>query len=214
MELHPPHAIVELRQYTLQPGRRDELIALFEREFIETQEAVGMTVLGQFRDFDDPDRFVWLRGFASMAARARSLAAFYDGPVWRAHRKAANATMIDSDNVLLLRPAVDGAMPIDAWRRDDGGPRDAALLAIVAARDQALASAIAHAGGELVARYETEPSVNTFPRLPVREGESVAVWIARFADLQACAQLADALAQGPLAPMQLLRLAPTSRSRF
>ena len=32
------------------------------------------------------------------------LAAFYDGPVWRAHRDEANATMIDSDDVLLLRP--------------------------------------------------------------------------------------------------------------
>jgi NIPSNAP. len=59
---------------------------------------------GQFADADDADRFVWLRGFADMAARARALAAFYDGPVWRAHREEANATMIDSDDVLLLRP--------------------------------------------------------------------------------------------------------------
>lgn len=216
MEPHTPLAIVELRQYALHPGRRDDLIALFDREFIEPQEAAGMTVLGQFRDLDDPDRFVWLRGFASLPARAHALAAFYDGPVWRAHREAANATMIDSDNVLLLRPAVDGAMPIDAWRRDDRGLRDAAVLAIVAARepDPGFAPVIAQTGGELVARYETEPRANTFPRLPVREGESVAVWLARFADVRACTQLADALARGPLAPMQLLRLAPTPRSRF
>ncbi|MES2098418.1 MAG: NIPSNAP family protein [Pseudomonadota bacterium] len=216
MELHPPPAIVELRQYTLHPGRRDALIALFDREFIETQEAVGMTVLGQFRDLGDPDRFVWLRGFASMPARALALAAFYDGPVWRAHRAAANATMIDSDNVLLLRPVVDAAMPIDAWARDAGGPRAAAVLAIVAARDQdpGFAPVIAQAGGELVARYETEPGANTFPGLPVREGESVAVWLARFADVRTCTQVADALAHGPLAPMQLLLLAPTPRSRF
>ncbi|TIT92200.1 MAG: NIPSNAP family protein, partial [Mesorhizobium sp.] len=31
--------VVELRQYTLKPGRRETLIALFDREFIETQEA-------------------------------------------------------------------------------------------------------------------------------------------------------------------------------
>ncbi len=175
-----------------------------------------MTVLGQFRDLDDPDRFVWLRGFASMPARAHALAAFYDGPVWRAHRAAANATMIDSDNVLLLRPVVDAAMPIDAWARNAGGPRAAAVLAIVAARDQdpGFAPVIAQAGGELVANYETEPGTNTFPRLPVREGESVAVWLARFADVRTCTQVADALAHGPLAPMQLLLLAPTPRSRF
>lgn len=30
--------IVELRQYTLHPGKRDTLIELFDREFVETQE--------------------------------------------------------------------------------------------------------------------------------------------------------------------------------
>ena len=97
-------SIVELRQYTLRPGRRDELIDLFERKFVDSQEAAGMTLIGQFRDLDDPDRFVWLRGFPDMESRNRALEAFYFGPVWQAHRGAANATMIDSDDVLLLRP--------------------------------------------------------------------------------------------------------------
>ena len=88
--------VVELRQYTLVPGARETLIELFEREFIETQEAAGMTVIGQFRDLNNPDRFVWLRGFSDMDARATQLQAFYSGPVWKAHRDAANATMIDS----------------------------------------------------------------------------------------------------------------------
>jgi hypothetical protein len=98
------YPIVELRQYTLRPGQRDVLIDLFDREFVETQEAAGMGVLGQFRDLDAPDRFVWLRGFPDMVARADSLGAFYGGPVWREHGRAANATMVDSDDVLLLRP--------------------------------------------------------------------------------------------------------------
>src|SRR5919199_1692664 len=88
--------VLELRQYTLHPGRRDELIELFDREFVESQEAVGAQVLGQFRDLDDQDRFVWLRGFADMATRGRALPAFYGGPVWREHSAKANATMIDS----------------------------------------------------------------------------------------------------------------------
>src|SRR6185503_1371484 len=69
--------ILELRMYALHPGRRDELIKLFEREFIESQEAVGMQVIGQFHDLDDPDQFVWLRGFNDMSVRAQSLPAFY-----------------------------------------------------------------------------------------------------------------------------------------
>src|SRR5688500_18059770 len=95
--------IVELRMYSLHPGRRDELIRLVERGFIGSQEAVGIQVIGQFVVLDDPNRVIWLRGFHDMPARAESLNAFYSGPVWKAHREAANATMIDSDNVLLLR---------------------------------------------------------------------------------------------------------------
>src|SRR5688500_10172787 len=64
-------AIVELRDYTLRPGQRDVLIGLFEQNFIEGQEAVGMRVIDHFRDLDDPDRFVWLRGFPDMPSRAR-----------------------------------------------------------------------------------------------------------------------------------------------
>ena len=53
--------VVELRQYTLHPGRREELIALFDGFLVEPQEELGMRVLGQFPDVDDPDRFVWVR---------------------------------------------------------------------------------------------------------------------------------------------------------
>src|SRR5258706_11874666 len=84
-------AIVELRQYTLHAGRFDAFAQLFEDAFIEPQEAAGMTVIGQFRDLDDPDRFVWLRGFPDMPSRAVSLDAFYGGPIWKARRDAANA---------------------------------------------------------------------------------------------------------------------------
>src|SRR6476619_2239599 len=85
--------IIELRQYTLHPGQRDVLIDLFDRELVEPQERVGMRVHGQFRDEDRPDRFVWLRGFDDMPARDAGLDGFYNGPVWRVHRRAANATM-------------------------------------------------------------------------------------------------------------------------
>ena len=57
--------VVELRQYTLKPSRRDVLIDLFEREFVESQQAQGIDIIGTFRDASDADRFVWLRGFLS-----------------------------------------------------------------------------------------------------------------------------------------------------
>lgn len=44
-----------------------------------------------------------------MDSRAEALAAFYEGPVWERHREEANATMVSSDDVLLLRPPEPGA---------------------------------------------------------------------------------------------------------
>ncbi len=92
-DVPPPQTccpIVELRQYTLHPGKRDALIDLFDREFVESQEALGMKIIGQFRDLDKPNRFVWLRGFRGMPYRAQALKDFYGGPVWKEHREAAN----------------------------------------------------------------------------------------------------------------------------
>src|ERR1700742_4705373 len=96
-------AVVELRQYTLHVGARETLVSLFTSEFIQPQEALGMAVFGPFYDLEDPNRFVWMRGFPDMLERKRMLAAFYGGPVWMAHRQTANATMLDSVNALLLR---------------------------------------------------------------------------------------------------------------
>src|SRR5438552_14959812 len=125
--------IVELRQYTLHPGQRDVLIDLFDRIFVESQEALGMKVIGQFRDLDNPNRCVWLRGFQDMPSRAQALKAFYGGPVWKAHREAANATMIDSGNVLLLHPAnpTSGFSP-ESKTRPSAGSNEARSELIVA----------------------------------------------------------------------------------
>ncbi len=216
--------VIELRQYTLRPGRRDELIALFEREFVESQEAAGMTLIGQFRDLDNPDRFVWLRGFPDMDARRRSLEAFYDGPVWRAHREAANATMIDSDDVLLLKPLEEGSGFLLGTRGAPGasGPGGGRIIGGVHSlngpddplpetfRAEA-APALRSAGSASIAWLATEPRPNTFPRLPIREDERVLVWFAAFAD-PAAADAAGPTVPGP--SIQRLRLEPTARSRL
>jgi len=114
--------VLELRRYELRPGARETLIELFERQFVETQEAVGNRVLGTFRDADNPDCFVWLRGFVDMPSRLDALRAFYEGSVWARHKDAANATMIGSDNVLLLRPLDQSSrLAIDSSRRPPKG---------------------------------------------------------------------------------------------
>ncbi|TFZ08865.1 NIPSNAP family protein [Ramlibacter humi] len=228
-------AIVELRQYTLHPGRRDELVTLFDREFVEPQEALGMKVMGQFRDLDAPDRFVWLRGFRDRAARLHGLQSFYGGPVWAKHRDAANATMIDSDDVLLLRPAWPGAELRLREPRGDGnapatGLLDAAVFHLARPADEALLqlargplSACLETGGALwTAWYVTDTTPNDFPRLPVREGTKVLAGFALFPDAAAfdafaasgrwSREAAPLLAPWLQGAPELRRLAPTSRS--
>lgn len=188
-------SVVELRQYVLHTELRDALVSLFDTELLEPQEATGAHVVGQFRDADRASLFVWLRGFVDMSARARALEAFYYGPVWREHREAANATMVDSDDVLLLTPAWPGAglahppppRPADGATENDAAvahhirvhqlrePPSRELLALASGPASA---AMRDAGLTPLAWYVTEGAPNTFPALPVREGEHVLVSLA------------------------------------
>jgi len=81
-------------------------------------------------------------------------------------------------------------------------------------------------GASILAYFITESSANTFPALPVREGEHVFVWFSRFPDEAACEDHAAALARSPgwrgavseaLADRlkgspEVLKLSPTARS--
>lgn len=188
--------IVELRRYTLHPGRREELIELFEREFVEPQEAVGAQVVGTFRDVRDPDRFVWIRVFADMSVRLQALRAFYGGPVWRAHRDAANATMIDSDDVHLLEPVAGEFRPAAGHER--------VVVALVPAGGPELPAVPA----SFVELHSSEHE-NDFPALPVH-GHPVLV---RITSLPDCAAVAKLTASWP-AGVEIMELAPTQRSRY
>jgi quinol monooxygenase YgiN len=207
--------VLELRQYALKPGRRDELIALFEREFVESQEAEGMDIIGTFRDLDDPNRFVWLRGFPDMEARAKSLAAFYGGPAWKAHRNAANDTMIDSDNVLLLKPAWNGSgFPPGGTRAPVGATEltNGAVIATICYFNGPVSAEFVSAfrtttakrlGSQFLAAFVTEASENTFPALPVRESENVFVCFSKSAPPELEAMKIETLRLQPMARSKL-----------
>ncbi|MFC5549770.1 NIPSNAP family protein [Massilia aerilata] len=233
-------AVVELRQYTMYPGKRDELISLFEERFIESQEAVGMRIAATFRDLAGPDRFVWVRGFADMQARHEALTAFYYGPVWQANRERANATLEDNDNVLLLKPAFAGSgFTLDGLVRPALGSNGAGRLVAATiyylradtlpgfalAFQREMAPLLERNGARILAQYVSEKSRNTFARLPVREKEYVFVSFAAFDDADAYVRQQRALAadgswRGVLAAHaadmarapETLLLQPTARS--
>jgi hypothetical protein len=231
------NSVFELRQYTLYGGQRDTLISLFEKNFIEPQEAVGAHVIGTFRDIDDPDRFVWIRGFRDMPVRQQSLEDFYgSSPAWIAHKKEANATMVDSDNILLLRTL-------------SSQPKFPRTVANASASNAVYGVTIYYLGGvdtvqfadffdrtvlphlnalgaHPMATLATNEVPNNFPRLPVREHERVFLWIARWpsiadyesfsAQMRAWSGWRDAAPETLLPALmrkpEQLRLTPTTRS--
>ena len=213
--------VLELRRYTLHPGRRDDLIDLFDTHFIEPQEAQGMVVIGQFRDEDAPDRFVWLRGFADMATRAAALAGFYDGPVWRQHRDRANATMVDSDDGLQRAAGPVRMAPPQQVMVSVFPLREAATPDLLALCRERLAPRLQHAGVVSAGWYVSEPADNTFARLPVRrdvEALTLAtVWPiaagAAESPAEACtATVHEELQAWLAAPPHHHRVVPTARS--
>lgn len=203
--MHEQPAVIELRHYTLHPGRRDELIDLFEREFMEPQQRAGISLRGLFRDPENPDAFIWIRSFPDMESRRAALTAFYDGPVWQKHRNAANATMIDSDNVLLLRgdEKFAGIAAGSLYCAIYLSPDQEALSTFETRFKSALQPALQARAVNIIATWRTANEPNTFPRLPVRENEHAMVVLAT---------APDATALQSTHPAQLIELTPTEKS--
>ena len=207
--------IYEFRDYTLHEGQRDVLIDLFEREFIEPQEALGAHVRAMFRDIDNPDRFVWMRSFADAAARLAALDGFYTGPVWQAHRNAANATIIDSDNVMQLRP-ISGALASDAGETTGVIASTAYFLAPSAEEDfiRRFTREVVPALGAATpfASFLTDHAPNAYPHLPTRTNETVFLTFTRVHAGGHNEEMTDLLSPMLVAPTEVRRLQPTARS--
>jgi hypothetical protein len=190
--------VLELRQYTVRSGMRDRLPGLFREHFIAAHEAVGARILGTFFDLDDPDRFVWLRGYDDLAMRGPALRAFYDGEVWKQHRNAANAAIVDSDNALLLRALPSGAfgpgrLRDGVWRVSICSLGSVDVAAFERWFGERIVPLVEACGASVSARYRTEPEPNDFPALPVRD-DTALVWFSRFPDAQAEREFSAALA--------------------
>jgi hypothetical protein len=218
--------IVELRQYSMQPGGRDKLIGMFEDRFVAGQEDSGMRVLGQFRDARDPDRFVWMRGFRDMPSRANALQSFYGGPMWQKDSSEARATMVDASDVLLLKP-IDGSDLTLTKRMTSLMVATVYLLnapvndEFVRFFNERVKPAMAATGAPPVATFRTEYAENNYPKLVVRN-ENAFVWfasyesageydrhLARLWESKAWSAAQAELASRLKSPPQQLQLAPT-----
>lgn len=229
--------VIELRRYTIQPGRRADFARYFETWFPEAFQQLGAVAFGQFFERARPNHFAWLRGFRDMPARLAVNQAFYFGPVWKEHKPAVNSLIVDSDDVLLLRPAYPGSglaplRAVDPVLEQDGAQGVVAAQIFKVAdgqldaflRQSELAFACYRGRGVTEAAVlATLDEPNNFPQHPIRTDGSYVVWIGVLQDDAALHGLrpmldaaADMLAATGLldgAP-ELVLLDPTARSRL
>lgn len=181
--------IIDLRDYTLTPNTRDKFIERCETLLFPEQKRLGATILGTFRDANNPNGIVWLRAMSDMAERKRILTAFYSkGEVWKANRREVNSWIVDSNNVLLVKPAE--FMPISELMAPATKTTDHSIVVMytclrqelfnVAKELDGVSEAISDVGGRMLVKLETDPSKNNYPLHPIRTGEFGFVLFATF----------------------------------
>ena len=229
--------VVELRRYAIRAGERERFARCFDGYFPEAFQQLGAIAFGQFLERKNDTWFTWLRGFPSLDARAEMNAEFYDGALWKEHAARMNDRMIDSDNVLLLRPLRAGrglpvlpAVDLGAEAAGAAGVVVLQILRVKATDVDALArqaeeefATYRAAGAREAAVLVTLDVPNNFPRLPIRTDGPYLVWVGVVKDDAVLDHLAPLLertarslsARGGLrgAP-EVVLLDPTRRSRL
>jgi hypothetical protein len=230
--------VIEFRRYTIKEGEREHFAAYFESYFPEAFQQMGAIAFGQFFERRNPVAFTWLRGFKNTDARAIINAGFYYGPLWKEHSSTMNNLMVDSDNVLLLRPlSPERGIPVlpsvDPVKEGKGaqGVVVAEIFAVkpesvdtFAQRAEATFASYRAAGAREAGVLVTLDVPNNFPQLPVRTDGPYLVWLGIVRDNQTLeakfARLAERSVES-LSATGLLRgtpelviLDPTRRSRL
>ena len=188
----PPEQLVEFRNYEIVPGGIDAFVEHFEDHFLESQEELGMDIVGQFRVADDAQRFVWIRRYLEPSSRGASLGRFYTGPVWKEFGPRANELMVDHTDVHLLVPhsSASAFAASHVPHKEQRGAAIEATSTVVAAFYEVderlglspdLVSEMAAAVNEVpgvveVGRLVTAAVPNDFVVLPVHD-DAIALWL-------------------------------------
>lgn len=230
--------VIEFRRYTIKEGEREHFAQYFESYFPEAFQQMGAIVFGQFFEHKNPVGFTWMRGFKNTDARAIINSGFYYGPLWREHASTMNSLMVDSDNVLLLRPlsSAQGVVVLPAVDpiKETKGAQGIVIAQIFPVKPSSV-DAFAQRAEETFASYRAagarEAGVlvtldvpNNFPQLPVRTDGPYLVWLGivkdnttletQFASLaERSTQTLSATGLLRSAP-ELVILDPTHRSRL
>ena len=230
--------VIEFRRYTTREGEREHFADYFESYFPEAFQQMGAIAFGQFFERKNPVGFTWMRGFKNTDARAVINAGFYYGPLWREHAFTMNSLMVDSNNVLLLRPlspergvAVLPSVDPVTERKGAQGVVVAQIFAVKANSVDAFAqqaeatfAGYRAAGAREAGVLITLDVPNNFPQLPVRTDGPYLVWLGVVKDNQILETQFTPLAERSLQSLsatgllrgapELVILDPTRRSRL
>jgi hypothetical protein len=95
--------LFELRQYRALPGQRENWVRFMEEVIIPFQSSKGMVIAGSFVADEDPDLYVWIRGFADEAARKQLYQAVYESDRWKNEIAPRVPEMIDREKIVVTR---------------------------------------------------------------------------------------------------------------
>jgi NIPSNAP len=183
--------VIEFRRYTIREGERQHFAQYFESYFPEAFEQLGALAVGHFFERKNSLGFTWMRAFHSMDDRAKINANFYYGPLWREHAITMNKLMVDSDNVLLLRPLSPERgltiLPAVDPVTEPNGAQGVVVAEIFAIKPNAI-DEFSRAAEATLAGYRNagvrEAGVlvtldvqNNFPQLPIRTDGPYLVWL-------------------------------------
>ena len=185
---------IELRNYLIRPGQRDNYITAFETKLVDTLNLMKNYVFGQFRVKDAQDNFVWIRGFESMDSRKEGLKKFFSSDFWARNQSVPGKYLLNYMNVYLLRPfdiydqdnlkpfkgewfgKPKGVVVVDFYVANDRRPQ---LIAFVKSKYDSIVRA---AGVNNISYWVSEPEPNNYPDLPVFQDKNLLVSISIFKD--------------------------------
>jgi hypothetical protein len=95
--------LFELRQYRIQPGKRDEWVRFMEEEIIPFQVSKGMVVVGSFIAEEEGDLYIWIRRFEDEEDRKALYAAVYESDHWKNVIAPQTATFNIREKMVITR---------------------------------------------------------------------------------------------------------------
>lgn len=189
---------IEFRRYTVKEGERRHFAQYFDTYFPEAFQQLGAIAAGSFFERKNQSGFTWIRGFHTIDDRAVVNASFYYGSVWSEHKDTLNDLMIDSDNVMLLRPLTPDRgltiLPAVDPVTEPNGAQGIILAQIFSLKPNST-EAFASQAESMFAKYRstgareagvlvTLDAKNNFPQLPIRTDGPYLIWLGILKDHQ------------------------------